>query len=199
MNRLHKGMYEEASAAKDRLFGLSCDQDRDEALVEDAGWYNADGERLGWGSLTALDLRRIAAELADGEVFIVLSVFDSYWGLGYGQGQLPNGCQPYGQNMASPGRDYVASKCEFVVTRHHVYRVDHEAWAVSEHQPLAAAFVGGLICETLTGAQARQLIVDPARARGSAVPFAHADDVWCLDEMGEESDVLLLEETVEAI
>lgn len=54
------------------LFGLRSLQYRQSAILYDVSWYNQAGERLGMGDLNGEDLMRIARELLEGEVFIIL-------------------------------------------------------------------------------------------------------------------------------
>ncbi|GEM_PF-6155498 len=66
-----------------RLFGLRTGQIReslgdDRRLVKDAGWYNADGHKLGWGDIGPEDVKSICTELLDTEVFVVLNRGDSF-------------------------------------------------------------------------------------------------------------------------
>lgn len=60
-------------------FGLCEEQTRFNKTVHNGGWYNAAGEKIGWGDLSNDDLRRLAAELPEGEIFVVLGEHDSFW------------------------------------------------------------------------------------------------------------------------
>lgn len=69
MNRLTKGLYE----PKPMPFGLRYGQKRiDHVLCHSAGWFNADGERLGIGDLNHQDFFAIADGLREDEMFVVV-------------------------------------------------------------------------------------------------------------------------------
>lgn len=49
----------------------------DEKLVHNGGWYNREGEKIGWGDLSLSDMENVQRHLESGGVFIVLSETDS--------------------------------------------------------------------------------------------------------------------------
>lgn len=60
-------------------FGMRQSQIRAHEICHNAGWYNKNGEKIGWGDLDGRDFIRIMEELPEGEFFIVLGEGDSYW------------------------------------------------------------------------------------------------------------------------
>ena len=86
-NRLIMGMYGgEFSKSPDtsRLFDLRTGQMRDSysenrRIVKNAGWYNANGHKLGWGDISPRDIQAIARDIQEDEIFVVLSEQDSFW------------------------------------------------------------------------------------------------------------------------
>lgn len=78
--RLIPGMFgSEFNPVEGTPFGLRCGQMRTNDFIHNGGWYNAAGEKIGWGDLSPSDFLRITKELVDGETFIILSETDSYW------------------------------------------------------------------------------------------------------------------------
>lgn len=96
--RLKHNMYAEGS----KMFGIHEGQVRADDFVHNGGWYNAAGEKLGWGDLTGRDIERIASELIEGEAFYILSECDSYW-------DCP------AANKTLPGPEYVKDKVKFII------------------------------------------------------------------------------------
>jgi hypothetical protein len=77
-NRLILGMYGDS-----RLFDLRTGQMRDglgeeQRLIKNAGWYNADGHKLGWGDIGPQDIKSISSGLDDDEIFVVLTEHASF-------------------------------------------------------------------------------------------------------------------------
>lgn len=75
MTRLKQNMFE----GDCRLFNLRSGQMRMDDFVHNGGWYNSNGEKIGWGDLSPHDINKLTAELEDGEDFYVLGEQDSYW------------------------------------------------------------------------------------------------------------------------
>jgi hypothetical protein len=79
-----------------------------QCLVDDtfhnAGWYNKDGTKIGWGDLSKDQLKKIPSLLPPGELFFVISEGASYWEL------------PKGMDQIHPGIDYVITKALAVAT-----------------------------------------------------------------------------------
>jgi hypothetical protein len=74
MVQLTKGMYGTEFNRTSSLFGLRCGQmSRGQSkITHNSGWYNKSGEKLGWGDLSLKHFKRIADEIAEDELFIVL-------------------------------------------------------------------------------------------------------------------------------
>ncbi len=91
--------------AKRGLFGLRCDQVRTRGRMasDGSGWYNKEGERLGGGSLSKSDLRKIARGLEEGELFIILDAYEAMKG------------------GEQPGVGYVANNARLVIGRNQWY------------------------------------------------------------------------------
>ena len=96
--RLKHNMYAEGS----RLFGIHEGAIRADDFIHNGGWYNAAGEKLGWGDLAGRDIERIASELVEGEAFYILSEYDSHW-------ECP------AEDKTLPGPEYVKGKAKFII------------------------------------------------------------------------------------
>lgn len=120
MAQLTKGMYGSQFERASRLFGLSCGQIRGKDFVHNGGWYNKQGEKLGWGDLN-VEIRR---ELEEGEMFIILGEQDSFWNFATTPGLLGHnwGTKP---TIEAPGVEYVAAKARFIITRDGYHFVDN--------------------------------------------------------------------------
>ncbi len=132
MARLTKGMYGERFYAGAGPFGLHSGQmsGRKTRLAKNSGWYNKLGERLtggeGYsGDLSVDDFRRIAKEIAKGELFIVLSESDSHWNLTRRFGEKGSWMMRKKKPRAdAPGVEYVAEHAMYVIARGQLYLVD---------------------------------------------------------------------------
>ncbi len=70
---LEAGIYPEFSNGERQRFGLRGGQiEYFGRVIKDAGWYNKDGQKLGFGDLSAFHLARIACEIDEEEAFIVM-------------------------------------------------------------------------------------------------------------------------------
>lgn len=123
MAQLTKGMYGSQFERASRLFGISCGQIRSKDFVHNGGWYNRQGEKLGWGDLAVEDFQKIRRGLEDGEMFIILGEHDSFWNFATTPGLLGHnwGTKP---DIEAPGIDYVAAKARFIITKDGYYFVD---------------------------------------------------------------------------
>ena len=190
MNRLLKGMYYGPTSAQDGLFGLRCDQTPPEPLLHNAGWYNANGERLGWGSLTAIDLRKIASALTQREAFVVLTEIDTFWENAPWNDSYRDILEPTEGLVDAPGPAYIARKCCFVVIKDRVMLVNRDqALDLTRVRQSYHAFVGGLLCEVINPAAAWQLIAERSCREAEVLDIAAHQDMIMNDE-----DVILLSE-----
>lgn len=114
MTVLTKGMYgNEFKPVKGR-FGLHCGQTRRSEWFHNAGWYNIEGEKIGWGDLAELDLKIISDGLETGEVFIILREVASFWKFVKQYGCVGSLCG-VSPDMESPGLDYCIENAACVI------------------------------------------------------------------------------------
>jgi hypothetical protein len=122
MTELKKGMYEYISSKKpSKLFGIVYGQTRPRfcRLAKNAGWYNKNGEKLGFGDLSSQDLNNISQDIKENELFIVLNESDASWYFT----PTGKGAKKPKLKEDSPGKDYVSNHCYFLVTRKKVFYV----------------------------------------------------------------------------
>lgn len=119
---LKKGMYDDGS----ERFGLREAQMRvsSEKCAHNAGWYNAAGERLGWGDLSFADLAAIAAGLEEGDVFIVLPEVQAHFAFVF-----PRRFRWVGRRRTAdaPGPAYVRRHAQYAVVKGRPYAIDRHA------------------------------------------------------------------------
>lgn len=122
---LTQGMYgHEFSPTHDARFGLICGQMRGgiDSMTHNSGWYNANGEKLGWGDLSLRDFNRIAEELEPGEVFIILSERDSFWNFVEQIGMIGALCKT-NEKEQHPGRKYMQEKAMYIIRPGEIFYV----------------------------------------------------------------------------
>lgn len=88
---------------KCKSFGLSNNQMRHNSIINNAGWYNLQGEKLGAGDLSLPDMVNIAKTISPTEAFVVLSEMDSMWDM------------PRTFDHTAPGKDYVLQKAIWII------------------------------------------------------------------------------------
>lgn len=150
---LRKELYYPPFSAAGR-FGLVCGQmrARRDRFAKNAGWYNRDGEKLGWGDLSYLDIRRIVAGLRKGELFLILSESDSFWAFVRKIGTHGGNCKVDRRERA-PGKRFAAEhalyilapKKRFLVDRHGSFK--RKIWKT-----------GGLVFEVIGRDRVRELL-----------------------------------------
>lgn len=115
---LTKELYgSEFSPTQEAPFGLRCGQMRSHReLGHNVGWYNAFGEKIGWGDLSGTDYERIMEEIPEDELFITLSEQDSFWAFG-SLSLKPR----VDLNPSAPDQDYVARQARDLIVRNHSY------------------------------------------------------------------------------
>ena len=98
-------------------FGLMCGQMRGRScrVMKNAGWYDAAGRKLGWGDLSDADMRRIAAGLRKGELFIVLSETASWWEFVTFIGRGKKRRMKVSRREKAPGKKYLAEKASHIL------------------------------------------------------------------------------------
>src|SRR3972149_6912698 len=125
--RLTKGMYGNEFSPASKLFGLCCGQRRgSDKIGHNSGWYNGEGEKLGWGDLNEKDLKRIAKGLESVELFVVLREVDSFWKFVTQHGIIGSMCVTAPTHDA-PGKEYIAEHCYILVRRDLVCKVSDYA------------------------------------------------------------------------
>lgn len=120
--QLTKGMYGNQFNRASRLFGISCGQMHVGEIVHNGGWYNKDGEKLGWGDLSREDLDRIAAGLDEGEVFVILGEQESFWKFVSHVGSIGS-MSVVKPDETAPGKAYVAEHAWYVIEKGKVWCV----------------------------------------------------------------------------
>ena len=150
--QLTKGIYGHEFKPSSDLFGLRCGQIRGKDFVHNGGWYNKQGEKLGWGDLSPADFLRISNEVADGEFFIILYESDSFWNFVTRPGIIGS-MAAVKPDLEAPGVDFVAEKCCFIIAPHQLYYVDR--YGDSDRDTFER---DGLQFKVLTRDAAKQLI-----------------------------------------
>jgi hypothetical protein len=116
---LTKGMYGNEFSGRRGRFNIRCGQVRADDYQHNVGWYNAAGEKLGWGDLSREDLKNIAAGLEPGESFILLRESASYWDFRFpGVFNDTSGLDP-----EAPGADYVNAHAHIIITKNCIKHV----------------------------------------------------------------------------
>jgi hypothetical protein len=98
--KLTKSMYGDL---KCKAFGLSNNQMRGNSIINNAGWYNLRGEKLGNGDLNLTDMENIAKTISLEEAFVVLAEMDAMWNM------------PSTLDHTAPGTDYVMQKAIWMI------------------------------------------------------------------------------------
>lgn len=134
--KLTKGMFgsefdlsrEDIKIARE-IFGLSCGQMRGHDIIHNGGWYNQEGEKLGWGDLCLLDLLQISKRLQYGhrgephQWFIVLHENDSFWHFRDDASEIQafGWLQHMKPDMHAPGIRYVVSKAAYAIAPNAIF------------------------------------------------------------------------------
>lgn len=100
--KLTKCMYGDPSC---QTFGLQNNQIRGNSVINSAGWYNMNGERLGSGDLSLVDMASIAKSIGTTDIFIALPERDASWDL------------PSHLEYSAPGKDYIMQKAAWVIAQ----------------------------------------------------------------------------------
>lgn len=106
---LDKAMFSDLTCHE---FGLSYGQIKSDAILHNAGWFNNQGEKLGYGDISYNDIENIQKDLFDDECFILLSENATSWSI------------PSELNRMEPGIDYVKNNASWFITKHYgVFKV----------------------------------------------------------------------------
>jgi hypothetical protein len=117
---LTKGMFGTETAPIE-VFGVFCGQMRsgEHKLCHNAGWYNRDGEKLGWGDLSTEDFRAIMGGIGPYQFFVMLPEQKSFFEFTKFDGPNILEVDP---NEQSPGKDYISEHYRFALTTDIVYQ-----------------------------------------------------------------------------
>jgi hypothetical protein len=122
-------------------FGLSEDQMRAGRFVQNAGWFNQHGQRCGYGDLSVEDMQRIASELEDGEIFVVLSEY--HWRTRLFSAFTDAERKAMGPGHCNMGFFYVADHCQYIIRKGEILAVANDKGAYLPCQHWAAELPGG--------------------------------------------------------
>lgn len=86
-----------------KAFGLSNNQMRHNSIINNAGWFNFEGQKLGSGDLALADMENIAKTIDPSDIFIVIAEIDAMWDM------------PSTFDHSAPGKDYVIQKAVWVI------------------------------------------------------------------------------------
>jgi hypothetical protein len=105
MALLTKCVYGLETNPKKTPFGFINNQVRNDNIIQNAGWFNIKGERLGEGDLSLKDMHSIAKHIPSSEAFFALTEVDSGWNL------------PSHLDRTAPGLTYIMQKAVWVIAR----------------------------------------------------------------------------------
>jgi len=153
--KLEKGMFGHEFAGVKTPFKIVCGQMRGGKgkITHNSGWYNSDGEKLGWGDLSDADFKNIRSSLETGQRFVVLSEQDSYWNFVKFSGTIESMSSQVAPTEASPGREYLAEHARFVITSEEFYYVDQYG-----HRKEESLAFGSVSCKVLQPNQVAAVI-----------------------------------------
>jgi hypothetical protein len=115
---LPKSIYGLETDAKKTPFGMLNEQIRADGVLNNAGWFNLAGEKIGHGDISMKDMEKISNNLNANECFFVLLEFDTTWGM------------PKDMNANEPGKDYVLKHCVWSISRSSILKVRDTTTAV---------------------------------------------------------------------
>jgi hypothetical protein len=101
--QLTKLIYGGQTDPKKTPFGILSDQTKFDSICNNGGWFNLAGDKIGSGDLSIKDMAKIAKHIPENEMFLVLTEYDTNWGM------------PSDFNSTSPGRDYVFQKVAWII------------------------------------------------------------------------------------
>lgn len=101
--KLTKCIYGFETNPKNTPFGLLNNQVRVDNIIQNAGWFNENGEKLGTGDLNLKEMNHIAANIKKPSVFFVLNEMDSSYDI------------PSHLDRSEPGTQYVMDKAAWVI------------------------------------------------------------------------------------
>ena len=152
--KLTQGMFGHEFSSVKTPFNIVCGQMRGGSgkITHNSGWYNTDGEKLGWGDLSDSDFKNIRAQLEPGQKFVVLSERDSFWNFVKVPGMIGSMCG-VDPAEAHPGREYLLEHAKFVITPSAFYWVDE----YGSRQEESTSF-GKVSCKRITREQIKEVL-----------------------------------------
>lgn len=124
--------------------------------VHNGGWYNAAGQKIGWGDLEDKDLERLADNMPRNGVLFILGEQDSFWKfVTYNPGIIGDLCETSADEK-SPGLDYMLDKAMIVIVANRWYWVDRWGYSTAKDDPRAISadqmreLVTPLLCQSET-------------------------------------------------
>lgn len=145
MSQLSKNVYMMGSTTKP--FGLMLGQSHGPAaIIRLAGWFNKNGERLGFGDLNSENFAAIANGLQPGEFFVVLESYNA---------DIAQYNKKHGTQLSNdaPGIEHIMQHAVYVVGSNQCYYVnDSVDSGVSINQR-------GTVFQTITKADVQQLLI----------------------------------------
>jgi len=109
-------------------------------VAHNGGWYNKEGEKIGWGDLSFVDAVKVAQELDEGEMFIVMLEHDSFWRFARQIMFIGAECKT-APTAEAPGKEYVALHARWVFEKNRITYVTNKenvselhAWML-KHMP----------------------------------------------------------------
>jgi len=119
--RLTPGMFgREFGPRVETPFNLHTGQMRSQEIAHNGGWFNQEGERLGWGDLAAEDFVNIQRTLEPGDMFFVLGESDSFWNFVRNIGPIGSMCST-SPTIDKPGVEYVRERFMYLITPERIY------------------------------------------------------------------------------
>ena len=108
---LTKSVYGTETDSKKTPFGLLNAQIRLNSVLNNAGWFNLAGEKVGYGDLSMADLAVISSKISSKECFFALSEFDTVWNI------------PKDLKANEPGKDFVLKHCVWACAKQAIFRM----------------------------------------------------------------------------
>ena len=112
---------------------LHSSQMRENQLCHNAGWYNSQGNKIGWGDLSPDDFVNIKAKLQPNEIFLILREYDSFWNFVIKFGIIGDMCETKTSEQ-NPGIDYISEKAIWMITPDIIYQCSEYAKENEEFQ-----------------------------------------------------------------
>lgn len=109
--KLSKGIYGLETSPSKTPFGFLNEQRRLDGIINNAGWYNSKGEKIGTGDLSIKDMDKIKRNIPSDEIFFILTEFNSFWAI------------PGDLDKSAPGLDYIINNASWIVISKAIIRI----------------------------------------------------------------------------